>query len=339
MPQTDQARKWCFTLQVNDHDPQTPQGLWESFPPALKTRLTFLVMQYEVAPSTGKLHAQGAASFSGPMRMAAVKKLLPGAHLEVARAWEKATEYCVKQETRAPGTEPFHWGEDKGQGARSDLKAAVEMIREGKTLREVAEEHGEVFARAHKGLQQLQAVLHPPVAGERKVGLFWGPTETGKTRSVFDHLPDVYTVFDTHTPWFDGYQGEPNVLLDECGPGMMNHNLLKRLLDRYPMTVPIKGGSVAWQAKTIILTSNVELSAWYPGLTLADYKALERRMRIFEFPRDKALAVAWLKGELVAPAKRERPPSIVSVSSRGSTVDSLEPLRRQDEMFQLFCDD
>lgn len=74
--------------------------------------------------------------------------------------------------------------------------------------------------------------------------------------------------------WFDGYEGQEAVLFDDYS-GEMPWTLLLRLLDRYPLRVPTKGGSVTWAAKRIYLTSNVPYQAWHPGKLIT---ALERRL-------------------------------------------------------------
>lgn len=212
----------------------------------------YAVWQVEAAPSTGQLHVQGAVRFATAKRLSAVKKLFPTAHLEVAGNWDRLKEYCTKEETRVAG--PWTLGKDLGSGHRSDLDCLAQGIADGRSIRSIAEEAPATYVRNYKGLAALQSILHAPTAMDRRVALFVGDTATGKTRMVYDNLSEVYSVFCLRTPWFDGYTGQENVLFDECGPGMMNHNFLKRLLDRYPITVPIKGGSVAWNAKTIVLT-------------------------------------------------------------------------------------
>lgn len=325
----EQARRWCFTHHLSGQDPQVPIQEWfEDLPEEFRKRLKYAVMQYERCPSTGRLHVQGALSFKEPTRMANIKKTLSTAHLAVmAATGTEGFDYCQKEESRVPGTEPMIFGSPGAQEERSDLHTAASIIKDGGTLRDVALLDPVVFVRAHKELAALRAVLHPPLAMDRKVGLFWGTTATGKTRAVHDNLSNVYTVFDVKNPWFDGYDGEENVLFDECGPGMMSHNLLKRLLDRYPMTVPIKGSSANWMAKTIILTSNVQLEDWFFGVTKSDYDALKRRMRIFEFPEEKELAIAWLRGELI-PSKRCREPATWESTMVISDEDSVCELRR-----------
>lgn len=329
------ARKWCFTLQVSGPDLPVLQELFNGWPEEFRSKCRYLVMQLEEAPSTGKRHVQGAVAFSVTMRAAAIKKVLPEAHLEVMRAeGTEAFDYCQKEASRVEGTVPFEHGSPISQGQRKDLDVLCDLIKEGKGLRECAELSPSTFVRAHKGLMALQSIIHPPPAIVRKVGLFVGGTATGKTRTVFDSLENVYTVFDTKVPWFDGYLGQENVLLDECGPGMMSHNFLKRLLDRYPMMVPIKGGSSNWMAKTIVLTSNVPIEDWYYGVTKSDYDALKRRMRVFEFPQDKELAKAWLTNSLI-PSKRSRSPDVVCVSD----TDSVVQLARCDATWNLYDTD
>ena len=285
--------------------------------------IKYLVCQKEVAPSTGGLHVQGAIAFTEPTRMAPIQNLMPGVHLNPARDWTKLKEYCQKTETRVEGSVPFIHGEDTGQGHRSDLHEAVEAIKSGKRMRDIATEHSTTFVRAYKGLSVLQATLFPADHMERRCALFWGPTETGKTRMVFDNLPDVYTVFDIKHPWFEGYSGEENVLLDECGKDMMSVDFLKRLLDRYPMIVPIKGMSQIWRAKTIVMTSNTPLDRWYPGIDRLDFDALKRRMIVFKFPEEKWLAECWIKGQ---ERPRVRPPLRLPVYI-GSDSDDNPRLR------------
>lgn len=54
--------------------------------------------QREVGAS-GTPHIQGALYFKSPRSWAAVKKLLPSCHIEVARNWQAAKQYCMKSDT------------------------------------------------------------------------------------------------------------------------------------------------------------------------------------------------------------------------------------------------
>jgi len=222
------------------------------------------------------------------MRLSGLKRLLgPEPHLEPAVDWERLKEYCRKEESRVSGLAPVTWGADLGQGRRSDLADLADKVLEGTALSRIAKEDPCSFIKYHKGLQALKTATTTPFHGERNCFLFWGLTGAGKTRMVYDYFaPDsIYNVFCTKSPWFDGYEGQEIALFDECGPGMMSHNFLKKLLDRYPITVPVKGGSANWNAKTIVLTSNVCLDLWF-SIPTEDMDALKRRLKIFYFPTE-----------------------------------------------------
>lgn len=94
--------------------------------------LRYLVFQHELCPLTARDHWQGYAEFTVPKRMAAVKELFEDRtiHLEARRGTrEQARRYCMKEDTRFPGEEPYEFGEwDRVQGQRTDLIEARKSI-------------------------------------------------------------------------------------------------------------------------------------------------------------------------------------------------------------------
>lgn len=288
------ARRWAFTFNLKERPTTINQYLQEWNLDKVK----YILYQLEKAPTTGTYHLQGCISLKDPAKMTGVKKIFNDdtVHVEKAKHWDKLKDYCKKQDTKE--MDFIEWGKESEQGKRTDLDALAATIKEGTTLSTIADTQPGMFIKYHKGLQALRSALMKPKAMERKVMLCWGKTGTGKTRlayDAFDHT-DIYSVFCIKNPWFDGYDGHKVVLFDECGPGMMNHNFLKRVLDRHPMTVPVKGGSMPWNAETIILTSNLPIDWWFQ-IPTEDMAALKRRMVIFEFPQEAAAAKAYLTGD------------------------------------------
>lgn len=266
------------------------------------------------------------------MRLGALKEAMgePTIHLEIAKEWAKVKAYCRKAETRVDG--PWEWGTDT-QGRRSDLAGPCQMVLAGKRERDVAEQHPEVYVKYFKGLQQLQRILKKPEPREKRVALFWGATGSGKTRMVYDNSePDqLYNVFCTKSPWFDGYTGQRIALLDECGPGMMNINIFKRILDRYPMEVPVKGGAVQWNPEVIVLTSNDPLEEWYPTASRDNMNAIRRRLTVFKFPEQKWLAEAWIKaGGIETRTWGLAPPTQVESETEPDVIDLYDVLHREN---------
>lgn len=296
------ARRWSFTLNLSERPTEIKSYLekWNL------EKVRYVLYQLEKAPTTGTYHLQGCIGLVQAMKLTGIKKIFDDdtVHVEKAKDWEKLKIYCKKEETRE--MEAVEWGKDGEQGRRTDLEGLAATIKEGTTLSTIADTQPGMYIKYHRGLQALRTALMRPKAIERKVILCWGKTGTGKTRLAYDQYPieDIYSVFCIKTPWFDGYDGQKIAILDECGPMMMNHNFLKRLLDRHPMTVPVKGGSIPWNAEVIILTSNLPIEMWFQIAT-EDMNALKRRMSIFEFPQDKEAAVQFLNGEIPAPVQRQ----------------------------------
>lgn len=59
--------------------------------------------------------------------------------------------------------------------------------------------------------------------------------------------------------WFDGYMGQKRVVLDDYRSYHLPFNFLLRLLDRYPIQVPVKGGYVNFIPEEIIVTSPFDI--------------------------------------------------------------------------------
>lgn len=74
---------------------------------------------------------------------------------------------------------------------------------------------------------------------------YWGETGTGKTRTAVDKLGGVENLYmKASNKWWDGYQGEDNVLLDELDGASWIANFIKRWSDRYPCLLEYKGGTM-----------------------------------------------------------------------------------------------
>lgn len=306
------SRVWVFTYQVGGED-QLP-SIWN------QDLMKFLTYQLEKAPTTGQLHLQGALRMKSPSKMKRVKTAmgLEGVHLEPAKAWDKAKLYANKEETRQAG--PWTFGADEGQGARTDILKIATMVAAGKRDREVAKEDPVTYMRMHKGISALRSAVVPPeIRPTLRVALLWGKTGCGKTWAVTKAWEDkdYYSVFDLTHPWFDGYQGEEYVLMDDIGTGCMDINFLKRVLDKYKMTVPVKGTSANFHATTIVLTSNSPPECWFPAAREEDIAAIKRRMTIFHYPTQKEDAHKWLAGQTTWQAQ----PEAITVTTDDDVVD------------------
>jgi len=139
----------------------------------------------------------------------------------------------------------------------------------------VADEHFSSFIRFQRGIQSYRFVKDQARDFPTEVHVYWGATGTGKTKKVFDENSDVWV--HAEGMWFDGYEGQESVLFDDFHGGVFKLPYLLKLLDRYPMRVPIKGGFVQWKPRRIYITSNLDPKMWFMSAHTEHVAALERR--------------------------------------------------------------
>lgn len=116
---------------------------------------------------------------------------------------------------------------------------------------------------------------------QRTIFVFWGKTGVGKSRRAWDEASLEAYPKDPRTKFWDGYQGQTNVVIDEFRGGVDIGHVL-RWFDRYPVIVEVKGSSVPLKATTIWITSNLHPRFWYPELDVETTDALLRRLEITE---------------------------------------------------------
>lgn len=309
---------WLFTVNAVGGTPHPVKPHLE----ITKTGNGLLYYKYQLEKGEvdARLHYQGCLRFSASVSMETVKRTIcvPHAHLERAMNWKKTRDYCGKEETRVDG--PWEDGDPGAQGKRTDLDAVATMVKEGKTLTAIAEEFPREFIKFGRGISQLQAALTVPGSSpDIEVYCLYGGAGVGKTRCVYDLDPGVFSA--DLLPWFDQYAGEPSILFDDFGPGMLPICLLKKYLDRYPVRFPIKGGSVVRQATRIWITSNYQMAEWYPKAGPVDLMALIRRIQWFNFD-DPAVIIGFYADYKTKHAVIPPPPKVLPLPERGQQAQA-----------------
>ena len=286
------SKGWCYTLNnyVLD-DLHRLRALHLS----RNAASTYHVFQPEVGDN-GTRHLQGFVYFETRKRLTTVKRLLGDrCHLEPLRGTpQQAADYCKKDDTRdrdagfgihetgnIPILEP---------GKRNDLLAVKEGLDGGQHLWGLAQEDPSLFgtiARNHRSLGIYETHVTHPREHQTHLHIHEGTAGTYKSFAA-QQYPAKYFLEHGHTgAWFDGY--EPNahetVVADEFGGHFMPYTTLKRLSDRYGMNVETKGGRVAFKARRLVITSNIEPRNWYKQ----PFDELERRITSwFKYTRSEA---------------------------------------------------
>lgn len=274
------GRNWCFTLNNPTFDSQGLLAILNA-----DESVRYAVFQLEKGESETE-HFQGYVEFSKVRKIGGLKKLLPRAHWETRKGTrEQARDYCMKSDSRVQ--EPVEIGDFSkgGQGARADLVSAMSLVKQGKTDLEIAEAVPSVWLRYSRGLREYKRLCTPARTTKTLVRVFLGPTGTGKSRKAFEEYPGAY--FKPRGEWWDGYEGQATVVLDDY-TGWLPYSFLLNLFDRYPLLVPFKGGFSQMVATTIIVTTNFRPEDWYTDKVRHPNAPLLRRIEeivLFETPQ------------------------------------------------------
>ena len=200
-------------------------------------------------------------------------------HIEVAGGnGPQNFQYCSKDgDFFELGTRP------QGRGKRTDLDDACDAVKAGNNMREVATEHSSCFVKYSNGLIRLMSIISPK-RDFMTIG-YWlhGPTGSGKSRWVHQNFPTAYWK-PSLDQWFDGYAMEDTVVIDDFRVDVRDHTSLRsllRLVDRYPLQVPIKGAFVQFVAKRVIITSPDTMEKTFETFTNQYQEDIQQLIRRF----------------------------------------------------------
>lgn len=262
------AKHWCFTINNPTEEPKVQD-------------YAYLVYGLEVGES-GTPHYQGFVSMQKQTRLNAMSKMLPRAHLEVARGSPKqAADYCKKDgKFQEFGVLPVGKSTEKATAKRkADYQLAMDLAKKQKLY----EIDPSMMIRFGSNLRQI-ARDHPPQLEDNDYlcGFwFYGPPGCGKSRSARWLFPGAYP--KPLNKWWDGYQLEDYVIIDDIEPvhSVLGHHI-KQWADHYPYTAEQKGTSIRIRPKAIIITSNYQIETiWASDWSMQ--LALLRRFKIINF--------------------------------------------------------
>lgn len=265
-----------------------------------------IVFQLERGGNSGYHHYQIYMEYAQHQRFSRVKTDFgTTAHIDIARGTRKQCFlYCTKEDTRVAG--PWTAGIDLslggGQGSRSDLAEAKESLDRGVSMTQFANDHFGTFIRYPRAVCRYRELLQPKRDWRPHVLIFYGPTGSGKSRAAFERAKAGGSYYSKPRPtgggnWWDGYEGETTVILDDFRSARWYYDELLQLFDRYPLQSPFKGGYVSQQAREYIITTTEHPHTWYEaenripdgyaGPTRMPGELLRRVDHIIKFPEQE----------------------------------------------------
>lgn len=234
-----QSKRWCFTL--NNYEET-------DLPDILSWDVKYLVVGSEVG-SSGTPHLQGFVIFKKNYRLSGVRKLKEKAHWETTKGTsQQAADYCKKDDDYE------EIGVLSEQGKRNDILSATKEIESGTSFQAVARSFPDVFVKYSRGLREFSLATTAPYTHATVRGVWiYGPPGTGKSHSARHFDPDAY--IKAQNKWWDGYDGQETVILDDLDCGVLGH-YLKIWADRWACTGETKGGTVQLRHRLFVVTSN-----------------------------------------------------------------------------------
>lgn len=236
--------------------------------------LSYSVWQRELCVTTNRPHWQFFVMSKKKIRMKGLQQVLGDktCHLEVARSASLARQYCMKLSTRIEG--PFEHGV-----MATSVENVVSCLTKTSVL-EVLTNQPQLW-RSVRSLQAVRAMTMACRTSAPTMAIaFVGETGSGKTKitSIISSFVGT-TYWKNASPWWDGYDQQALVVLDDFRGDNMRVQEFLALVNPAPLQVQIKGGTCQINSNGFIYTSNVRVQDWWRGLDYATAAAVRRRIK------------------------------------------------------------
>ncbi len=256
-------RNWVFTLN-------NPQD--HGFPRFMKDTMIWMRYGEEIAPSTGTPHLQGVVHFKNARVMPT--DLYPWcrfAHWEhMGGSIRSNLDYTGKEASEERGT-LHEFGtrplsnkearEKSGQATKERYLELIKLAKEG-DFEKIEQEYPGDYLRMYKTLRVVEDNARAVREPTAELGHWWifGPTGCGKSRAVWETVGagNLYSK-DSTNKWWDHYNYEQWVLIDDYSPLWRDKACLKNWADHYPFIAEVKGSSKRIRPAHIVITSNYSI--------------------------------------------------------------------------------
>jgi len=268
------VRRWCFTL--NNYTDKEVNDLKDW----LTSHADYHIVHYEVGKQ-GTPHLQGYFRLKSTAVSSALHKKpgLKRASLFICKGTEDQNiKYCSKGGVHTIcSTSGIP---QPGQGARSDLKEAAALVRDGghKAIKKIALDKPDLIVKYGRGFKELLEVLDIGRMLDQAPEAVWYYGESGSGKSVAAYelakakcaeLSCEQVELDSGLfPFCDGYRDEEVIILNDFR--QKNHHgqdiqldLMLKMVDRFPFRMNIKGSSRQLKGRVFIFTNTQHPSHFF----------------------------------------------------------------------------
>ena len=268
------SKCFCVTINLGDEaDDCLPH--WVVLPDEFR----YMVWQREAGDKTQREHLQMYIETKKCTAVTTLQKKYHGFWTLANGTAEQNKVYCTKLECRLDG--PWELGEPIKKGQRTDINTALETVRK-RGYEAAFMEHPQTVVRYANGFQKYGHIVAKRQRQDEgyvapTIYVLWGPSGTGKTKWAMESNDSTWMIPDLEEKWFDGYNGEHRIVMDEFAHQWKLHTML-RFLDGNMLTPPTKGAHVVLRNREWVITTNLAPKDWYPKCNQTQRDALFNRL-------------------------------------------------------------
>lgn len=262
---TTQSMYWAVTW--NNPPPQWKTNIEWLF---LHNHVSYIVAGLEIAPTTGTAHLQIYAVFNTRKRLVGVRSLFGNAVYATPKYAHTTSaqniEYCKKDKNVV-----VEFGTPPDETDKKDMASAWETFNQLASQRKYSEIQAQfpsMYTRYHATMMRIGESSKHDLEGllidlPGACGVWvWGPPGTGKSTTIRNAYPDAYR--KNITKWWDGYNYETDVIIDDFADYRTMLPLLKIWADQGWFMAEKKGATIKVRPRSIIITANVSMDEAFP---------------------------------------------------------------------------
>ena len=141
------------------------------------------------------------------------------------------------------------------------LTDAIVAVRELQEAREGGQALASVYSRHERTINRLVGLLQTTARPLPKCFVYIGGPRTGKSKRAYELYPGAF--WKPPGKWWDGYENQEIVVFDDFDGSQYEGRALLQLINPYPFTVEVKGGTRQLRAHTFVFTTNSHPTTWY----------------------------------------------------------------------------
>jgi len=191
-------------------------------------------------------------------------------------------------------------------------------------MREVADAHFELFLRHERALKVYKRQVTRPRDFKTRTFLFIGPPGVGKSTIMTLLAAQLGSVYRAPAAkgsgaYFDDYDGQDVVILDEFGGSSMKPEQFNMIADEHECVLPVHGGAgTQMTSKFLFIGSNYMPKYWWRGRSPLQIRQTTRRI-------DVVFKMGFLKNSNLAPAPFFEPRRADDPGSLAPGVEVMSP--------------